>query len=47
MGGTASATATRLPLDPVPDTELGRLYRFWRDRLIDGAPPTVRSIPPR
>ena len=46
MGGTASATATRLPLDPVPDTELGRLYRFWRDRLVDGVPPTVRSIRP-
>ena len=46
MGGTATATATRLPLDPVPDTELGRLYRFWYDRLVEGAPPTVRSIRP-
>ena len=46
MRGTASATATPLPLEPVPDGELGRLYRFWRDRLVDGAPPTVRSIRP-
>lgn len=46
MGGTASATAIRLPLEPVPDTELGRLYRFWRDRLVDGAPPTIRAIRP-
>jgi hypothetical protein len=46
MRGTASATATPLPLEPVPDSELGRLYRFWRDRLVDGAPPAVRSIRP-
>jgi hypothetical protein len=46
MGGTASATATPLPLEPVPQTQLGRLYRFWRERLVDGVPPTVRSIRP-
>jgi hypothetical protein len=46
MGGTASATAKRLPLEPVPETELGRLFRFWRERLVDGAPPPVRSIRP-
>jgi len=28
MAGTASATSTRLPLDPVPETELGRLFRL-------------------
>jgi len=42
----ASATATRLPLEPVPDTELGRLYCFWRDRLVDGAPPSIRAVRP-
>jgi hypothetical protein len=46
MGGTASATSTPLPLEPIPDSELGRLYRFWRERLVDGAPPTIRSIRP-
>jgi hypothetical protein len=45
-GGSARVAAIRLPLDPVPDTELGRLYRYWRDRLVDGAPPSVRAIRP-
>lgn len=42
----ASASAAILPLDPIPDSALGRLYDHWRAQRGDQALPPFRSIRP-
>lgn len=42
----ASASAVVLPLDPVPDTVLGRLYGLWREQRSDQALPPFHCIRP-
>ncbi len=40
------ASAEILPLEPVPNSVLGRLYHYWREQRGEAALPPFRSIRP-